>query len=662
MKKLLLFVFSLFLSYSFAIAQDGINYQGAATDGNGDELTNQNITIRASVLSTSASGNLQWEETHSTTTDQFGLFNVVIGQGTNTTNGATALFDDMDWGSGNHYLKIEMDATGGTNYAMIGTTQMMSVPYALYAKSAGIDSTMLANMIGSSGGGMGGGCDLRSPDPINNITPVVLSLLSSYTVPNGKNLYLSVWTDITVNSSSLAINASQSVDNFLSPIFGSGDSIQCTSGGTTFGYLVDSSVEPIFISTSVYPSAAFVIPQNKIFVLLGSYGGCYINSFNNTVPNNMKNPIVVLAGDSIHRDGYSYQYGYLVDENYFANCGGGGSSGSASAVDSAMVAGMIANAGGGGSFGERIPVNIDCNNNTQGNPTNEYYATEDGFITGQVYLYSNNANVRIFVDSLSANSTLRGYFQNGSDVNGAFYQSFNIPIKKGDYYYCTRSGNVGINNAVFMKLESGGGGSSTASTGLDSATVATMIANAVSNSSSIGIGDYYGGGVVGYIFQPGDADYIPGETHGYTLYFDNTGIEWGCNGVTTNVVNNNFGQGPNNTQTLAGLCPESNFAAKWCNDLVIGPHNDWFLPTYQEAILIDLSFYLNLQNSFNNSSFQIWLSEEFAPNPNPYNYNCPSCSSASNAWTLRIISNTLDVGATLKVNNQAGNVIAFRKF
>ena len=164
MKRFILLVFSILLAFSVAIAQDGINYQGAATDGNGDELTNQSISIRASVLSATANGNLEWEETHSTTTDQFGLFNVVIGQGTNTTNGATASFDDMDWGSADHYLKIEMDATGGTNYAMIGTTQMMSVPYALYAKSAGIDSTMLANMIGSSGGGMGGGCSFLFPE------------------------------------------------------------------------------------------------------------------------------------------------------------------------------------------------------------------------------------------------------------------------------------------------------------------------------------------------------------------------------------------------------------------------------------------------------------------------------------------------------------------
>ncbi len=142
MKRFILFTFSILLTFTVAIAQDGINYQGAATDVNGDELTNQNISIRASVLSTSANGNLEWEETHSATTDQFGLFNVVIGQGTNTTNGATATFDDMDWGSGNHFLKIEMDATGGTNYAMIGTTQMMSVPYALYAKSAGSNTTI----------------------------------------------------------------------------------------------------------------------------------------------------------------------------------------------------------------------------------------------------------------------------------------------------------------------------------------------------------------------------------------------------------------------------------------------------------------------------------------------------------------------------------------
>ena len=54
MKRFILFTFSLLLTFTVAIAQDGINYQGAATDANGDELTNQSITLRASVLSASA--------------------------------------------------------------------------------------------------------------------------------------------------------------------------------------------------------------------------------------------------------------------------------------------------------------------------------------------------------------------------------------------------------------------------------------------------------------------------------------------------------------------------------------------------------------------------------------------------------------------------------
>ena len=57
----------------------------------------------------------------------------------------------------------------GSNYTLFGTSQLMSVPYALYAKSAGIDSTMLANMISTNGNGIGGGCDFQFPEGYNGI-------------------------------------------------------------------------------------------------------------------------------------------------------------------------------------------------------------------------------------------------------------------------------------------------------------------------------------------------------------------------------------------------------------------------------------------------------------------------------------------------------------
>ena len=125
------------LNFGYAQAPEGVGYQGVATDANGIELVNQAISIRASVLSGSATGTIEWQETHTTTTDTFGLFTLTIGQGTNTTNGAQTSFGDISWGTSTHFLKIEMDVNGGSNYSFMGTNQMMSVPYALYAKSAG---------------------------------------------------------------------------------------------------------------------------------------------------------------------------------------------------------------------------------------------------------------------------------------------------------------------------------------------------------------------------------------------------------------------------------------------------------------------------------------------------------------------------------------------
>lgn len=118
-----------------AQAPQGFTYQGVATDNNGFELQNQTISIQASILSSSATGTTVWQETHTTTTDTFGLFNVTIGEGTSTNNGSSATFQEIDWGAASHFMKVEIDVNGGSNYVHVGTSQMMSVPYALYAEN-----------------------------------------------------------------------------------------------------------------------------------------------------------------------------------------------------------------------------------------------------------------------------------------------------------------------------------------------------------------------------------------------------------------------------------------------------------------------------------------------------------------------------------------------
>ena len=129
--KILIFVSSIVL----AQAPHGFTYQGVAINNEGIEISNQDISIRASVLVETVSGNTVYLETHLTTTDAFGLFNIVIGSGQTESD-----FSTIDWGSSAHFLKVELDVNGGNEYIHIGTQQMMSVPYALYAESINMDS------------------------------------------------------------------------------------------------------------------------------------------------------------------------------------------------------------------------------------------------------------------------------------------------------------------------------------------------------------------------------------------------------------------------------------------------------------------------------------------------------------------------------------------
>ncbi|MDB0007339.1 hypothetical protein N9E30_05240 [Flavobacteriales bacterium] len=146
--KNILFTVLTFISFNIlAQVPQGVGYQGVATDSEGIELINQSISIRASVLSGSANGTIEWEETHATSTDTFGLFNLTIGQGTNTGNGVQVNFADISWGTNTHFLKIEMDVTGGNNYTFMGTNQMMSVPYALYAENTTLDTVSIQDIV-----------------------------------------------------------------------------------------------------------------------------------------------------------------------------------------------------------------------------------------------------------------------------------------------------------------------------------------------------------------------------------------------------------------------------------------------------------------------------------------------------------------------------------
>ena len=133
MKKLIL-ITGLFLG-SFALAQapEKMSYQAVVRNATGQLVQNQNVGIKASVLQNSATGTVVYSESLTGTTNANGLVSLAIGSGTVLSG----TFSSIDWSTGNYYLKTETDPTGGTNYTIAGTSQLLSVPYAMYAKSAG---------------------------------------------------------------------------------------------------------------------------------------------------------------------------------------------------------------------------------------------------------------------------------------------------------------------------------------------------------------------------------------------------------------------------------------------------------------------------------------------------------------------------------------------
>jgi hypothetical protein len=111
-----------------------MSYQLVLRGATNTLLTNQQVGIQISILQTTISGTAVYTETQTATTNINGLVSLEIGSGTSSDN-----FSAIDWSAGPFFIKTATDASGGSNYSIIGTSQLMSVPFALYAKSAGND-------------------------------------------------------------------------------------------------------------------------------------------------------------------------------------------------------------------------------------------------------------------------------------------------------------------------------------------------------------------------------------------------------------------------------------------------------------------------------------------------------------------------------------------
>ena len=129
---------AIFLSIGKISAQAplGFNYQGVALTNAGTPVASKVISLRISLIESQQLGTIRYQETHNVNTDAYGQFSVIIGNG----QAVTGKMNDVQWSKFPYYMKVELDLTGGTAYVFVGTSQLLSVPYALYANNAGAAS------------------------------------------------------------------------------------------------------------------------------------------------------------------------------------------------------------------------------------------------------------------------------------------------------------------------------------------------------------------------------------------------------------------------------------------------------------------------------------------------------------------------------------------
>lgn len=259
MKHLYLFFALLLTTTLFAQIPQGFSYQAVALNTSGNAVASAPVKVRLSILDNSATGTAVYTETHNPTTNNMGLFTLTIGQGTPTTG----TFAGINWGQNSKFLKVEIDVANGTNYVTVGSSQLLAVPYAMYAGAvAGMGGTTgntftdlyLYGSFNSFNAGtalklaesnnqfigfkyLTAGTQFKYITALNSTTPYgngggsMLSTSGSNFVVNSPGIYrLSVWTgagggNYMAHAESIAISISPLYDSSVNMTYNTGTNI-----------------------------------------------------------------------------------------------------------------------------------------------------------------------------------------------------------------------------------------------------------------------------------------------------------------------------------------------------------------------------------------------------------------------------------------------------
>lgn len=519
MKKILLFLFIAWSINAFSQAPEGVNYQMVVRNFTNTLVTNSPMAIRVQIRQTSATGTIVYSERHPVTTSVQGLVNLVIGSGTVLLG----TFSSIQWANGPYFACFAIDFTGltGTNYQDYGSQQLMSVPYALYAKSAGATLNQWQYGTGVPAGTSGVTGNYYYNTSNGNI----------YYKQNG-----TIWILISNIMGPTGVQGLQGASGAQGP-----QGIQGPTGNTGANGLNG--------------------PQ-------GATGPSGTNGINGTNGfNTMVATTTITAGAQCTTGGVKLEYGLDINNNglldaseitnsltkYVCNgaVGAQGSVGLTGATGGQGPIGLTGPVGPMGATGPQGPLGLTGPTGTTG-PIGITGATGPQGPAGINGVNGLNALIKTTVEPAGLNCANGGTkIETGLDANSNGVLDINEVNLSQTQYVC--NGQTSSSNSQL----------------------------------AIGIGDYYDGGLVGYILRPGDIGYDQNIVHGLIVALNAiVPMEFGCNGILTNSIGTTIGQGQNNTNIILSACSSTLSAAYYCTNLVYNGKTDWFLPSQQELIKI----------------------------------------------------------------------------